>query len=169
MATNIVSLTATESFSFVQPNGFSLAAANLTKTRGTETVFTAGTSVDQLQVLHFKTYTIAASSTMTIDLNDPTAIFNPNNEALTMVRVKFMRVELPDGGSQSASVLVDGGASNVMTNWRTTVYKGTGAQVRNPTATGWAITNSTGDKLVIVNNDGANTATVVVTAAGCTA
>ena len=152
---------------FQQPSTAFVAANTLPTVRHLKT-YTKGSGANQISIAAFKTYAIAAGATTTIDLNDPTQIFDINGVALVFVRVRTIWVKHTSAGaSASSSVRVNGTAANVMTDFTATLAQGAVAVIDNPdSAAGFLITNGTADKLVLVNQDGTNPATVDVAFTG---
>lgn len=122
--------------------------------------FTIGsTGALNLNKAHTKQYTIGAGATETIDLN---AVADLNGDTINFSSVRLIFVE-HDPTSQASSVKVNGGAANVTSDLTATLNNSDMTLItRQQGTTGITVTNTTADKLVIVNNDGGNSAKVNV-------
>jgi hypothetical protein len=127
--------------------------------------FTTGVAVNKANEIYCKVSTLAAATTLDIDLtsdltNNLGTTFNP-------ARIKGIALFLLDD-TAATSVTVGGYGVNAWlgpfgsTTATQTVFNGGFYANINPTATGWVVTNGTVDKLRIVNNDGAVTATYLL-------
>jgi hypothetical protein len=127
----------------------------------------AGGTADQM---YMTTATIAASGNTTVTF---TSLANFFGTAISYARIKTMLIQLTT--DTTASSILVGNGTNPFINW---ITPSTGAiRIRNGgcfllsclDATAYAVTAATGDLLKILNEDGANQATVKMTFVGSSA
>lgn len=150
--TSTLTLTRAGAGNVADQTGFSYSSGNLT----------SGTGAGKCDLRYIAQVTLAGSGTTTLNLSSLTDTFGG---AIAFVRIKSIYVE-NNNGTTATSILV-GGGSNPLINY----LVGTTPQVRVRNgmvfflgvcqdATGFAVTASTGDKLLITNEDNTNSATV---------
>jgi hypothetical protein len=180
MATDLTSAYLRIELGFEQSNGNTYFPQSLKTARNVNRAFTTGTGAKQMNRLSVQEYVILASQTLTVDLQAGTYavsgggasgnVVDLNGAQITFARVKELFAELVIGSGLSNSVTVNGAASNVVVAWTAPIVSdGTvnvAAATENVSAAGWAVTASTADLLVVVNNQ-ASVANVILGIGGC--
>jgi len=131
-----------------------------------------GTGADQADIVYAATGTIAASGTLNLDLAG--VLSSAFGATLTFVKVKCFYFTLTTDTTSSA-VALGGAGTNPAALW----FKDSSdkEQVRNggctlhwaPDSTAWGVTAGTGDRFLITNEDGTNTATYQLVILGTSA
>ncbi len=133
-----------------------------------------GNNASQFSEIYSAVVPIANNSSVTLDLYG--SLTNQLGETINFARIKSIAVELlnvAQGGTNANSVTV-GGASNAFngplggTTPTFDVASGGGGAFWRSDATGWPVTNATGDQFKILNNDTVNNAACRVTMIGAT-
>lgn len=131
-----------------------------------------GTGAGAANKIYQNRLTIAGGATTTLDLNSttgtPTTDIFGNNLAFTKVRLLYVHHRT----TTTASAITVGGNASAFKNWvadasdKVKVKNGACLLVCRTDADGYAVVDSTGDLLDIVNLDGSNAATVDVVIIG---
>lgn len=134
------------------------------------TQFAQGTGAGQADRLYANTLLIAGGGNTVITFTSMTDFFG---NTVSFLRMKLLYIRLASGGASSISV---GNATNPIVNW---ISSGTATVkimsggllflVAPVDAVGYPITAATADQLKILNNDGANAASVDICVMGCSA
>lgn len=114
---------------------------------------TSGTGANQMDLLYASQRTLAASTNETLDLYN--SITDNFGTTLDFARVKVMIIV--SASTNGDDIAIGGAASNAFTNWvndatdKVNVRPGGVLCIGAPAATGYPVTDSTGDKLLITN------------------
>jgi hypothetical protein len=177
MATDLTKGNVRIELGFTQTVGNNAFARDVTESFGGNMNFATGTGAKQANRLPLDEITIPGGETLTVDLTAVTyslsgggsgSILDPGNSSVGIARVKGLYFELVVEGqtNPSLSATVNGAAANVVTSFKADlVSDGTvnaRAAVSRADAAGWVVTNTTADKIVVVNNDGTKAAHVLI-------
>mgnify|MGYP005823426749 CR=1 FL=1 len=159
--TNLVG-TITSSFGLtLDKTNTALSNSKLSLDKDYSIAYTYGSADNKASMCYSKKHTIAASATLTLDL-DGSSMEDPYGDTLDFNEIKAFRIYLVSENNGASDVSVAG-------DWVTTIF---GASTSYPLVAGsiWqhidsqglTVTATTGDVIAITNNDATNAASVVV-------
>lgn len=158
-------------FDLQQTNVLDLATGTFPLAFTTAFTFTDGAGANSINQIWSDTRTLTASSTEDLDLSG-TALQNAFGTNIAFARVKAIYVKAASGNTNN--VLVGGAAAAQFANWTSAVNDvlvvrpGGAFLLVAPDATGYAVTATTADLLMIANSAGSTSVTYDIAILGAT-